>query len=76
MNSIFFKRELDLIVDEDLRMAVKCFFDERVPKYFWEIGASASGNIGQLGIMIWHIIERNPGCQVKKFCPKITSGFD
>ena len=40
MNSLFFKRELELIVDEDLRMAVKCYFDERVPKYFWEIGAS------------------------------------
>lgn len=43
MNSLYFKRELDLIMDEDLRMAVKCFFDERVPKYFWEIGASSSG---------------------------------
>ena len=43
MNSIFFKRELELIVDEDLRMAVKCYFDEKVPKYFWEIGASSTG---------------------------------
>lgn len=43
MNSFFFKRELELIVDEDLRMAVKCYFDERVPKYFWEIGASSTG---------------------------------
>ena len=43
MNSLYFKRELDLIMDEDLRMAVKCFFNERVPKYFWEIGASSSG---------------------------------
>ena len=43
MNSIFFNRELNLIVDEDLRMAVKCFFDEKVPKYFWEIGASSTG---------------------------------
>ena len=43
MNSLYFKRELELIMDEDLRMAVKCFFDERVPKYFWEIGASSSG---------------------------------
>lgn len=34
MNSIFFKRELDLIADEDLRMAVKHYFDEKVPKYF------------------------------------------
>lgn len=43
MNSIYFKRELELIVDEDLRMAVKAYFDERVPKWFWESGASASG---------------------------------
>ena len=37
MNSLFFKRELDLIVDEDLRMAVKCYFDEKVPKYVLEL---------------------------------------
>lgn len=43
MNSIYFKRELELIVDEELRMAVKAYFDERVPKWFWESGASASG---------------------------------
>ena len=39
----FFKRELDLIVNEDLRMAVKCYLEESVPDYFWEIGASSSG---------------------------------
>lgn len=43
MKSKYFERELNLIVDEDLRMAVKSFMDERVPSYFWEIGASASG---------------------------------
>lgn len=43
MNSLFFKRELELIMDEDLRMAVKYYFDERVPKWFFESGASASG---------------------------------
>ena len=38
-----FARELDLIVDEDLRMAVKSYLDEYVPDYFWEIGASSTG---------------------------------
>ena len=41
--SDFFKRELDLIVNEDLRMAVKSYLEESVPEYFWEIGASSSG---------------------------------
>ena len=39
----FFKRELDLIVNEDLRMMVKSYLEESVPDYFWEIGASSSG---------------------------------
>ena len=43
MKSEHFTRELDLIVDEDLRMAVKCYLNDRVPAYFWEIGASSSG---------------------------------
>jgi HD superfamily phosphohydrolase YqeK len=43
MNSKFFARELNLIADEDLRMAVEAYFNERVPKWFWESGASASG---------------------------------
>lgn len=43
MKSEHFTRELDLIVDEDLRMMVKCFLNDRVPAYFWEIGASSSG---------------------------------
>ena len=38
-----FERELSLIVDEDLRMAVKSFMEERTPAYFWTDGASASG---------------------------------
>lgn len=38
-----FARELALIVNEDLRMAVKSYMDEKVPDYFWEIGASSSG---------------------------------
>ena len=41
--SDFFKRELDLIVNEDLRMMVKSYLEESVPEYFWEIGASSSG---------------------------------
>ena len=38
-----FNRELDLIVDEELRMVVKSFLLERVPDYFWTEGASSSG---------------------------------
>ena len=30
----FFKRELDLIVNEDLRMAVKSYLEESVPSIF------------------------------------------
>ena len=43
MKSEHFTRELDLIVDEDLRMVVKSYLNEQVPTYFWEIGASSSG---------------------------------
>ena len=38
-----FERELNLIVDEELRMAVKCYMEEAVPDYFWTDGASSSG---------------------------------
>ena len=38
-----FERELDLIVNEDLRMAVKSYLNEAVPDYFWKDGASSSG---------------------------------
>jgi hypothetical protein len=38
-----FERELELIVNEDLRMAVKGYMDEAVPDYFWTDGASSSG---------------------------------
>ena len=38
-----FTRELNLIVDEELRMVTKAYLDERVPDYFWEDGASSSG---------------------------------
>lgn len=44
MKSIkLFERELNLIVNEDLRMAVKSYMEERVPDHFWEDGASSSG---------------------------------
>lgn len=43
MNSTYFNRELNLITDENLRMAVEAYFNERVPKWFFESGASASG---------------------------------
>lgn len=42
-NIKLFERELNLIVDEDLRMLTKAYLEERVPSYFWEIGASSSG---------------------------------
>lgn len=43
MNSKHFEREINLIINEDLRMAVKCYMDEAVPEYFWTDGASSSG---------------------------------
>ena len=42
-NIKLFERELELIVDEELRMAVKSYMDEAVPDYFWTDGASSSG---------------------------------
>ena len=42
-NIKLFERELSLIVDEDLRMAVKGYLIDRVPDYFWTDGASSSG---------------------------------
>lgn len=42
-NINLFERELSLIVDEDLRMAVKGYLIDRVPDYFWTDGASSSG---------------------------------
>lgn len=38
-----FEREINLIVDEDLRMAVKSYMEECAPAYFWTDGASSSG---------------------------------
>lgn len=42
-NIKLFEREIDLIVDEDLRMVVKSFLEQRTPDYFWTDGASSSG---------------------------------
>lgn len=42
-NVQFFEREINLIVNEDLRMAVKSYMEEATPDYFWTDGASASG---------------------------------
>ena len=42
-NIKLFERELSLIVDEDLCMAVKGYLIDRVPDYFWTDGASSSG---------------------------------
>lgn len=39
----FFQRELELIKDPDLQMAVKSYMEEDTPNYFWTDGASASG---------------------------------
>ena len=38
-----FERELNLIINEDLRMAVKSYLEEETPDYFWTDGASSSG---------------------------------
>ena len=38
-----FEKELNMIVNEDLRMAVKSYMEEATPDYFWTDGASASG---------------------------------
>lgn len=40
----FLEKEFEKIQDEDLKMVVKAYFEERVPLYFWNIGASSSGN--------------------------------
>ena len=42
-NIKLFERELELIVDEELRMVVIAYLLERVPDYFWTDGASSSG---------------------------------
>ena len=42
-NIKLFKREINLIVNEDLRMAVKSYMEEATPDYFWTDGASSSG---------------------------------
>ena len=42
-NIKLFEREINLIVNEDLRMAVKSYMDEETPDYFWTDGASSSG---------------------------------
>lgn len=42
-NIKLFEREINLIVNEDLRMAVKSYMDEATPDYFWTDGASSSG---------------------------------
>ena len=38
-----FERELNLIVDEDLRMAVKTYLQDGVADWFYEVGASSTG---------------------------------
>ncbi len=39
----YFAREIDLIQSEDYRMMMCYYFDECVPDYFFNIGASSSG---------------------------------
>lgn len=38
-----FEREINLIMDENLRSIVRRYLDELVPDYFWTDGASSSG---------------------------------
>lgn len=42
-NYRLFERELELIINEDLRMAVKSYMEDATPDYFWTDGASSSG---------------------------------
>lgn len=42
-NIKLFEREINLIVNDDLRMAVKSYMMERIPDHFWTDGASSSG---------------------------------
>ena len=42
-NVKLFEREINLIVNEELRMAVKSYMNEATPDYFWTDGASSSG---------------------------------
>lgn len=42
-NIDFFKRELSLIKDENLREVVRSYMNDCTPDYFWTVGASASG---------------------------------
>ena len=42
-NVKLFEREINLIVNEELRMQVKSYMEERTPDYFWTDGASSSG---------------------------------
>lgn len=42
-NIKLFERELNLIIDEDLKMLTKAYLDEATPDYFWTDGASSSG---------------------------------
>ncbi len=42
-NIKLFEREINLIVDETLRSAVKSYMAEATPDYFWTDGASSSG---------------------------------
>lgn len=42
-NIKLFEREINLIVNDALRMAVKSYMMERVPDHFWTDGASSSG---------------------------------
>lgn len=39
----FFKTEFDKITNSDYRDFVKWYLDNKVPDYFWEVGASSTG---------------------------------
>ena len=42
-NVKLFEREINLIVNEELRRVVKSYLEEATPDYFWTDGASSSG---------------------------------
>lgn len=41
--SDFFNNELDMITDSQLKEITKRYFDDIVPQYFWQSGASSTG---------------------------------
>lgn len=66
----YFSKEIDQIESEDLRMFVKFYLDEKVPSYFWKIGASSSGKFHPVFLRVkavWFVILKPFVRSVKNF---------